>query len=90
MRPALAVEHLELNQATPALRDLRVRRALQAALDKRALVRALFPASLHPDRLVATSLIPSASPYHDADLAPSRVDLALARRLLHAAGYARR
>ncbi len=88
VRPSLAVEHLELNQATPALRDLRVRQALQAALDKRALVRALFPASLHPDRLVATSLIPSASPYHDASLAPSRADLALARRLLRAAGYA--
>lgn len=87
VRPSLAVEHLELNQATPALRDVRVRRALQAALDKRALARALFPAALQPDRLVATGLIPSASPYHDQSLTPSHVDLALARRLLRAAGY---
>jgi|GEM_PF-1097459 len=88
VQPALAVEHLELNQATPALRDPRVRRALQAAIDKRALVRALFPAAIRPDRLVATSLIPSASPYHDSSLTPTLPDLPLARRLLKAAGYA--
>lgn len=85
--PSLAVEHLELNMATPALRDLRVRQALQAAIDKRALARAVFPAAIHPDRLVAASLIPSASPYHAA-LSVSTTDLALARRLLRAAGYA--
>ena len=88
IQPSLAVEHLELNQATPALRDPRVRQALQAALDKRALAGALFPASIQPDRLVATSLTPTASPYHDASLRPSRFDPAEARRLLKAAGYA--
>src|SRR5262249_46283172 len=66
--------------------DLRVRQALQAAIDKRALVRALFPAESRPDRLVATSLIPSASPYHEA-LPVSAVDPTLARRLVAAAGY---
>jgi peptide/nickel transport system substrate-binding protein len=85
---SLAVEHLELNMATPALRDLRVRQALQAAIDKRAFTRALFPASMRPDQLIATSLIPAASPYHDAALGVSAYNPALARRLLHAAGYA--
>jgi ABC-type transport system substrate-binding protein len=84
--PSLAVEHLELNMAVVALRDLRVRQALQDAIDKGALARAVFPASSHPDRLVATSLIPSASPYHEA-LPASRVDRAGAERLLAAAGY---
>lgn len=87
--PSLAVEHLEINMASAPLRDLRVRRALQAAIDKRALVRALFPASVRPDGPVAGSLIPSASPYHEA-LPVSPVDRALARRLLAAAGYAPR
>ncbi len=32
VRPSLAVEHLELNMDVPALRDQRVRRALQAAI----------------------------------------------------------
>jgi ABC-type transport system substrate-binding protein len=85
--PSSAVEHLELNMANAALRDLRVRQALQAAIDKRALARALFPAATHPDRLAATSLIPTASPYHES-LPVSATDLALARRLLAAAGYA--
>ena len=86
--PSLTVEHIELNLANPALRDLRVRRALQAAIDKRALARRLLPAALNPDRLVATSLIPSASPYHDARLAVSAYDPSLARRLLRQANYA--
>jgi peptide/nickel transport system substrate-binding protein len=87
VQPSLAVEHLELNMATPALRDLRVRQALQAAIDKRALTSALFPQAMHPERLVATSLIPAASPYHDPNLTVSAYDPALARRLLRAAGY---
>ncbi len=86
--PSLAVEHLELNQATPALRDLRVREALRDAIDKRALVRAILPASLDPDRRVATSLIPSSSSYHDANLPVSPANPARARALLRAAGYA--
>jgi peptide/nickel transport system substrate-binding protein len=87
--PSLAVEHVELNMASAPLRDVGVRRALQAAIDKRALARAIFPADAHPERLVATSLIPSASPYHAA-LPVSAVDVGLARRLLAAAGYAPR
>src|SRR5207248_3404572 len=78
--PSLAVEHLELNQATPALRDLRVREALQAALDKRALVRALFPSG--PQPVVATSLLPSSSPFHDQRLRVSPPNLVQARQLL--------
>ncbi len=45
VRPSLAVEHLELNMDVPALRDQRVRRALQAAIDKTAFTRAVFAAS---------------------------------------------
>jgi len=86
--PSLAVEHLELNQATPALKSLGVRQALQLAIDKRALVRALFPASSNPTRFVATSLIPSSSPYHDSSIGVSPYSPAGARRLLAAAGYA--
>ena len=86
--PALSVEHLELNMAVPALRDLRVRQALQAAIDKRALVRAVFPDSVDTSGLVASSLLPVASPYHDRSLAVSAYDPALARWLLQSAGYA--
>lgn len=86
--PSLAVEHLELNQATPALKSLGVRQALQLAIDKRAFVRALFPVSLNPTRFVATSLIPPSSPYHDSSSGVSPYSPAGARRLLTAAGYA--
>jgi len=71
--PSLTVEHLELNQATPVLRSLGVRQALQLVIDKRALVRALFPAS---------------SPYHGSSIGVSPYNPAGARRLLAAAGYA--
>ncbi len=88
--PSLAVEHLELNQSTPALKALGVRQALQLAIDKRALVQSLFPATANPARYVATSLIPSSSPYHDNSSAVSLYDPTRARRLLAAAGYATR
>lgn len=86
--PSLAVEHLELNQSTPALKNLDVRRALQLVIDKRALVRAVFPASASPARYVATSLIPSSSPYHDRTIAVSAYNPLKARALLAGAGYA--
>jgi len=86
--PSLAVEHLELNQSTPALKNLDVRRALQLAIDKRALARAVFPASANPEQYVATSLIPSSSPYHDSTIAVSAYNPERARVLLAGAGYA--
>ncbi len=85
--PSLAVEHLELNMATPALRDIRVRQALQYAIDKRAFVRALFPAAVGAAAPVATSLIPAVSPYHDGSIPVSLYDPARARALLSAARY---
>ena len=84
-RPSLAVEHLELNLAAPALRDLRVRQALQAAMDKRALrPRASSAAGRMPiARRDQPDPVCLAVPRRSLDAQPRSIS-ALARRLLRA------
>ncbi len=87
--PSLFVEHLELNQAGP-LKDVRLRQALQDAVDKRALYHALFPAvpQTQIDSALLTSVLPNSSPFLDPSLKVSAYDPAKAKALLKAAGYA--
>jgi len=88
-QPALAVEHLELNQAG-ALRDVRLRQALQYAIDKRALFKELFPSVSNADDFLLRTVLPNASPWTDTSLRVSAYNPARARALLRAAGYADR
>jgi ABC-type transport system substrate-binding protein len=90
IRPALSFHHLEFNQAVPALRDVRVRQALQLAINKDQYIRALVPAlSAAQARLIAApSILPTNNPWFDKSLPINPYDPAKARALLAAAGYA--
>ena len=75
---------LKLNSGLPALRDVRVRQALSAAIDRRGISTALLRA---PD-LAATQLMPPSLPaWHDTSLPPLGFDLARAERQLADAGW---
>ena len=84
--PALTYEHLELNQAGP-LKDIRLREALQLAINKKALFSALFPATKNVNDFMLTTVIPSFSPWVNKSLKLSAYDPAQARALIRAAGY---
>jgi ABC-type transport system substrate-binding protein len=89
--PSGGFELLQFNLANPALRDVRVRQALNEAIDKVAYLRALFPgvttAELHA--LLQASPVPSPSPWSDnGQLPQNSYNPARARALLAAAGYA--
>lgn len=86
VQPALTVEHLELNQAGP-LKDVRLRQALQYAVDKRELFKQLFPAVKSPDDFMLRTVLPNASPWQDKDAPLSEYNPNKARALVRAAGY---
>jgi peptide/nickel transport system substrate-binding protein len=74
---------MKANAAHPALRDVRVRRAISLALDREAMAEAV----LRERELAATQLFPpSLSTWH-TDVAPLRHDAQAARDLLAAAGW---
>lgn len=80
--PYLGTYYLLLNHRHPVLQDVRVRRALSLAIDRRALVENLLGAG----ELAADSFTPSSMPGYD----PPRMgdkDVERARELLAAAGY---
>jgi peptide/nickel transport system substrate-binding protein len=85
-QPALFVEHLELNQAGP-LKDVRLRQALQYAIDKTALFKALFPQLNDPATYLLKSVLPNASPWANKSIPVSQYNPAKAKALLKAAGY---
>lgn len=72
-----------LNFSTGPLTDLRVRRALNYAVDRRALIRYDL---LGNGKVLASSSMPKEGG-HEPELAPYPYDLGLARRLLKEAGY---
>jgi peptide/nickel transport system substrate-binding protein len=80
-----AYEHLDLNNASPQLRDLNVRQAIQQSLDICGIIKAV----LHmPDcARRATQVEPAPSLYHDATIQPSVYDPASARKLFAQAGW---
>jgi ABC-type transport system substrate-binding protein len=87
------VELLTLNLATPALRDVRVRRALSYAIDREAYLRAIYPqlTAAQRDANLQAAPWPLTSPWSINDQLPRNpYDPAKARALLAAAGYANR
>jgi peptide/nickel transport system substrate-binding protein len=77
------VFNLGLNGSRPALQDVRVRQAIEAAIDRREIVDAVFPSGTQP----ATSILSHTTPDHadlSADLA---FDRAKATALLDRAGW---
>lgn len=82
-RSSLLVVYLQLDPHRPPFDDIRVRQALNLAVDRRALVERLFGGYAEPvGQLVSQNVFG-----HSPDLAPPRRDLSAARRLLAEAGY---
>ena len=79
--PALSVYIYRLNTTKPPLDDVRVRRALAMAIDKRQIVQIL-----EAGQLVADHIVPPGLPGYEAPPGPG-YDPAAARALLAEAGY---
>ncbi|MDR2633837.1 MAG: ABC transporter substrate-binding protein [Treponema sp.] len=83
--PSNAVQLLALNNAQPPLHDLRVRKAINYAVDIPALIETAFYGMGEPS---GSPLIPGLSAYYEASLRdPYPVDVPLAKELLAQAGY---
>ena len=83
LRPSLNVGALNMNVRVKPFDDLRVRQALAAALNRPALVEALFGGTGE----VASQLLPPSVPGWNPEVAGPRYDPDRARRLLTEAGY---
>ncbi len=95
LEPAWVYEHLDFNlgglgqgRGHPALRDLVVRRAIEQAIDKRALWATVFPGMPYPDDNPCTNATPTNYwQLPDAKCLP--FDVNAANAALDAAGYAK-
>jgi peptide/nickel transport system substrate-binding protein len=83
LTPFNGYEAIIFNTAKGATKDVRIRRAITYALDKRALVRELTFGAAQP----ATQDLPPFLWAYDSGLRPTPYDPTLAERLLAAAGY---
>ena len=81
--PSLTYEHIDLKLDSPILSDIRVRRALLAAIDRQTIVTRLFE-GLQP---VAATWINPLHPMHDPAVPVAKFDLPGAKRLLAEAGW---
>jgi ABC-type transport system substrate-binding protein len=81
--PRLETVFLTLNERTAPFNDARVRLAFAHALDKNALVRAVWGSFAHP----TDGMMPPGLPGYNPNLRGARYNPALARRLLAEAGY---
>jgi peptide/nickel transport system substrate-binding protein len=92
--PGLSYEHLDFNVAPTyngsrnPVADVRVRTALNYAIDKYRYLQALFPA-YKPQQIALASFLPASSPWSiNSQLPQNPYDPAKAMALLKAAGYA--
>jgi peptide/nickel transport system substrate-binding protein len=83
LTPFNGYEAIMFNNAKGPTKDIRIRRAIQFALDKTALVRRLTFGAADP----ATQDLPSFMWAYDRSLQPTPYDPAESKRLLAAAGY---
>jgi peptide/nickel transport system substrate-binding protein len=81
--PGGNVTYLGFNLRDRALSDARVRRAIAAAIDREAIVRAIWKGRAD----LAESILPPRSWALDDAIPPVRFDPAMSRRLLDEAGY---
>ncbi len=75
------LDYIALNTHRPLFRDLRMRKAVNYALDRRSLARLGNFGSPFPDRPTDQYLPPAIAGFTDARVYPLRPDLATARRL---------
>jgi peptide/nickel transport system substrate-binding protein len=92
VQPAQSFSHIELNVDAPALKDVRVRQALQAAIDKPLYLQALFQGQpidkALASKLALNTVIQGSSSFSSNTSTPSLYNPAKAKQLLAAAGYA--
>ena len=81
--PSLTYEHIDLKLDSPILSDVRVRRALLLAIDRKTLVERLFE-GLQP---VAATWVNPLHPMYDPSVPVAGFDLPAARKLLAEAGW---
>ena len=77
------VAYLAFNLRDPILRDVRVRRALAYAIDRRPMIQYLWRDFAHP----AASILPPQSWAYDASVPEYNYDPEKARQILSSAGY---
>src|SRR5690606_22278964 len=75
---------LKLNAGGPFLSDVRVRRAIDLALDRTGMARVILR---NPDMAANQLFPPTLASWHIAGLKPPERDVAAARRLLAEAGW---
>jgi oligopeptide transport system substrate-binding protein len=83
--PYLSTYYYLINVSRPPLDDVRVRRALAAAVDKRQIVEKITRAGQKPARSLVPPQLSDSAGYRPAQCEP--YDVAAARRLLAEAGY---
>jgi len=94
VRPGPVFEHLGMNLLDPHLNKVAVREAIAYAIDKRAIVAAVFTPLVGPDGVAADGLgnlywMPNHPAYQDHQLSYAGADLGASARLLEEAGYQR-
>ena len=82
-RPSLGFDHIDLQLDNPVLADVRVRRALLAAIDRPTISVKLFGGKY----LIADSFVSPLEPIFDKDVEGISYDPAAARKLLTEAGW---
>ncbi|MEJ1978021.1 MAG: peptide ABC transporter substrate-binding protein [Acetobacteraceae bacterium] len=81
--PSLTYGHIDVARDNPVLSDVRVRRALLMAIDRRTIDKRLFD-DMQP---LATSFVSPRNPDFDPSIPPVEYDLPGARKLLAEAGW---
>ncbi len=81
--PSLTYAHIDVQKDNPVLRDVRVRRALLMAIDRRTIDRKLF----EDMNILANSFVSPKNPHFDPHVPAVPYDPAGARRLLAEAGW---
>lgn len=83
LQPAPTVEQIYLNLERPVFKDLAVRQAIYAAIDKQAIIDALYYGLPEP----VESYMPRGSIYYNKDLPKHEFNLKKAAKLLDDAGW---
>ncbi len=81
--PSAILSYLMMHNEDPVLSDLRVRRAIAHALDRKRILQAKF----HGKAVLATGLLPPTHWAYNGDVTRYEYDPALSKRLLDEAGY---
>ncbi len=83
-KTVLGTSYLSLNESIEPLGDVKVRKALQMAIDRDTLIQSMYYGAATP----ACTFLPEGVPGYDKDSEPIKYDPEGAKKLLEEAGYA--